>query len=164
MKYLILLIITGLISCYNQSKDPIKTGLEGKPLPTFNVMLSDSITFLNSNQLPAEKPIAVFYFSPVCPYCRAQTEEIIDEMDKVKDLQFLFVTNYPVQALKNFSKEYELEKYSNITIGVDTAHFVSKYFETKSVPYMAIYGKDRKLNNSFLGNIHSSQIKKVAEE
>jgi thiol-disulfide isomerase/thioredoxin len=161
-QFILISIIVTLIGCYGSS--PENTGLEGKPLPAFNILLSDSVTWFNTGQITTGKPVALFYFSPYCPYCRAQTEEIIEDMDKLRGIQFYFVTSYPLPDLRNFCKEYELSKYSNITSGVDTASFVSDYFEAAGVPYMAIYGKNKTLNKTFIGKIYSSQIKKVAEE
>jgi thiol-disulfide isomerase/thioredoxin len=158
----LLFILACLGGCFG--KEPEKTGLEGQPLPSFNLLLSDSATWLNTSRIPPGKPIALFYFSPICPHCRTQTKEIIEDMDRLKDIQFYFITSFPFKAMKKYYKEYNLEKFNNITMGRDTAHFVGDYFETSGVPYMAIYGKNKKLNKAFLGKIYSSQIKKVAEE
>jgi hypothetical protein len=38
------------------------------------------------------------------------------------------------------------------------------YFDAPGIPYLAIYNKDKKLNQAFLGKISGNQIKKVAEE
>lgn len=163
MKQLILLLIIAmLVSCFGS--EPQKTGLEGKPLPEFSMLLADSTTWLRARDIPGGKPIALFYFSPYCPYCKAQTKEIIDDMDKLKDIRFYFITSLPLSDLKPFYNEYQLQKYPNITAGVDTARVVSDYFEVAGVPYMAIYGNDKKLNKTFMGKIYSSQLKQVAEE
>jgi hypothetical protein len=85
-------------------------------------------------------------------------------MDKLKGIQFYFITPHSFGDMKMFWKEYQLGKYPNISIGIDTASAMGNYFEVTGVPYMAIYGKDQKLNNTFMGKIFSSQIKKVAEQ
>lgn len=158
------LILFGIVACLTGcfGTEPEKTGLEGKPLPEFG-LLTDSSTWVNTRNASAGKPIALFYFSPYCPYCRAQVEEIIEDMNKLKGIQFYFVTGFPLPELKSFCKEYQLDKYPNIIAGVDTGRKVSDYFEVPGVPYMVIYGKDKKLNNTFLGKVYSSQLKKVAE-
>lgn len=162
MKQLILLlIIIALAGCYGA--EPQKTGLEGKPLPEFN-LLTDSTTLVHSRDIPAGNPIVLFYLSPYCPYCKAQAKEIIDDMHKFKDIQFYFITSFQLPDLKAFSKEYELAKYPNIITGVDTAHTISDYFEISAVPYIAIYGKNKTLNKTFVGKIYTSQIKKALEE
>lgn len=154
--------IACLAGCFGAS--PEKTGLEGKPLPSFSLLFPDSTTSFNTSRIPKGKSVALFLFSPYCPYCRAQTKEIIENIDKLKEIQFYFVTNFPLHSLNNFYNEYQLSKYSNITAGLDTAHFVSDYFQAPGVPYLAVYGKDKNLNKSFLGTVSSSQLKKVAEQ
>lgn len=163
MKQIIMvLIIAALAGCYGSA--PEKKGMEGKPLPEFNLLLTDSLTWINTRNIPAGKPIVLFYFSPTCPYCRAQTEEIIEDIDKLKNIQFYFITPQPLASLKSFCKEFELSKYPNITSGVDTGTFVSDYFEIEGVPYMAIFGNNKTLNKSYLGKIYSSQLIKAAKE
>jgi thiol-disulfide isomerase/thioredoxin len=158
----LIIIIACLEGCFGA--EPQKTGKEGKPLPQFSLLLTDSITWINTAQLPTGKPIAIYYFSPYCPYCKAQTEEIIEDMDKLKDINFYFISRFPMPTIKAFQKAYQLNKYANIITSMDTSSFASDYFEISAVPYIAIYNKNKKLNKTFIGKIYSSQIKKVAEE
>ncbi|MCS3800123.1 TlpA family protein disulfide reductase [Niastella sp. OAS944] len=161
-KLSIAFVITCLVGCFGA--EPQKTGMEGKPLPGFNLLLPDSSTWVNTNQAPKGKPVILYYFNPHCPYCKAQTKEIIEDMDQLKANQFYFITPYPFDEMKKFWKEYELAKYPNISTGIDTSGAMGNYFEVSGVPYLAIYGKDQKLTNTFMGKIYSSQIKKVAEQ
>jgi len=158
----LIFIITCLAGCFGV--EPQKTGKEGKPMPELNLLLTDSTTWLHTSKIPSGKPVALFFYSPYCPFCKAQTKEIIEEMDELKNIQFYFISNFPIQTVKEFKKVYQLEKYSNIITGIDTSHFVNDYFEAPGIPYLAIYGKDKKLNKTFLGKISGNQIKKVAEE
>jgi peroxiredoxin len=160
---MVTLIIIQLFGCY--SRKPEKTGKEGKAIPEFSLLLTDSTTWLNIGKSKSQTPIVLFYFSPSCPYCKAQTKEIIEDIDKLKDIKFYFISSFPITFLKAYNKEYNLTRYPNITTGMDTAHTVSDYFEILGVPYIAIYGKDKKLKQSFMGGkLYSSQIKQIAEE
>jgi len=163
MKQLILLFtIAALAGCFGS--EPQKTGKEGKPMPDFSLLLLDSTTKMHTRDIPTGKPIVLFCFSPYCPYCKAQTKKIVEDMDRLKDIQFYFISNFPLPSVKEFYKEYQLAKYPNITIGIDSAQSVSDYFEISGIPYLAIYGKNKILNKSFMGSIYISQLKKVAEE
>lgn len=165
MKHLLILmiIISLLAGCF--SREPEKTGKEGKPIPAINILLTDSTTWLNIGQTQTSKSVVLFYFSPNCPYCKAQTKEIIENMDKVKDIEFYFISSFPITLLKAYNKQFKLAQYPNITTGRDTANAIGDYFEILGVPYIAIYGKDKKLRKSFMGGkLYSSQIKKITEE
>lgn len=156
------LTILGLSSCFG--KDPEKTGLEGKPLPAFNLLLADSTTRFNTASIPSGKPVVLFYFGPYCPYSRAQMEEILNHMESLNNIRFYLVTNYPFSDMKTFYTHYQLSKYPNITVGADNQNFFGQYFEARGFPYTAIYGKDKRLKRAFLGEVYSRQMKTVSED
>jgi len=157
----ILFVLICLCGCNEQP--PLKTGLEGKPLPSFNLLLNDGVTYFNTGNIPAGKPVVLFYFSPECPYCRAQMTNIINDISSLQNVRFYVFTNYPFSELRSFYKHYQLQKYQNIVVGVDYANFFGDYFKIQVVPYTAIYSKDNKLNKAFIGNIPVKQIKEIVE-
>ena len=160
MRYLVLLLVLAyLAACSGNSS--IKNGLEGKPIPAFSILLPDSITYFNIANVPPGKPMVLFYLSPQCPYCRAQLKDIIEDMNKLKEVQFYLVSSFPVSEIRRFSSEYKLDQYPNIVIGKDTSDVVANYFEAIYVPYTAIFGKDGKLKKTFEGKIYSRQIRSV---
>jgi peroxiredoxin len=162
MKQFILLIaVATLAGCFGA--EPQKTGKEGKPMPEFSMLTMDS-TLLLSRDIPTGKSIAMFYFSPFCPYCKAQTETIVENIDKLKDIQFYFISTFPLSTVREFYKSHQLAKYPNITVAVDSAHAFADFYEVTGVPYTAVYAKNKTLNKSFMGKIYSSEIKKAAEE
>ena len=158
---LFLTIIT-LAGCFGA--EPQKTGKEGKPLPEFSILLTDSTTWLHSRDIPANKPFVLFVFSPFCPYCKAQTEKIIEDKDLLGDIHFYFISRFPLSDVKNYIKEFHLDKQPNITVGLDSSSFVNDYLEAPGFPFMAIYGRDKKLNQAFLGKTYSRLILKAAEK
>lgn len=163
MKQLITLIMFALISsCYR--KEANRTGLEGKPLPTFQLLLTDSTTYFSTNSIPKGKPIVLFDFGPHCPYSLAQMEEILGEMSLLEDINFCIFTTWPFPEMKKFYTHFKLNKYPNITVGFDYTNFFGDYFKSQGVPYIAIYGKDKLLNKTFIGKIYSKQIKEASEE
>jgi thiol-disulfide isomerase/thioredoxin len=161
-KLIIALTITILAGCFGA--EPQKTGKEGKLIPEFTLLLTDSTTQLQSRNIPNDKPIVFFYFSPYCPYCKAQTKEIIENMEKLKGINFYFISNFALTDVKNFCEEYQLKKYPNITTGLDTARTISTYFEITAVPYIAILGKNKLLNKTFIGKVSSSELTKSFKE
>jgi thiol-disulfide isomerase/thioredoxin len=157
MKQIITITLLGLLAaCY--SREPEKTGLEGKPFPSFSLLLSDSSTLYQTPAEPDGKPVAVLYYGTQCPYSRAQIKEITEDMGRLKDIQFYFVTTSPLAAMKQLEEEYELKKFPNIVSGRDTTRFVPNYYELVGVPYIAIYNKDKKLNKAYYGEVYSNQI------
>jgi hypothetical protein len=146
-------------SCF--SKLPEKTGLEGEPMPIFKILLPDSTTYLNTKEYAIGKPVVMIYFGPRCPYSRALIQEIVTEIEKLKDIQFLIFATAPFYQMKWFYEEYKLAKYPNIHTGVDYTNTFIDYFKIHSVPYVAIYGSDKKLKYAFEGQVPASIIKKL---
>ena len=101
MKYFIMFItVASLAGCF--ASDPQKTGKEGKTLPEFSMLLTDSNTWIKTASIPTGKPIVLMYFSPYCPYCKAQTKSIVEDMDQLKEIQFYFISSYPLPTVRNF--------------------------------------------------------------
>lgn len=161
-KIALLLLIAVLSGCY--ARDPEKTGHEGKPVPSFLLRLPDSTTYFNTDNIPAGKPFVLFYFGTYCPYSREEMEEVIEDMDILKDIHIYAITTSPFNEMKDFIAQYQLQKYPNITVGADDTNFFADHFEVVGVPYMAIYGKDKKLNAAFMGKVYGKQIRKIADK
>jgi hypothetical protein len=162
MKYLLLIIIPlTLTGCF--SREPEKTGYEGTPMPSFKLLLQDSLTYLDTKNISLGKPVVMLYYGPYCPFSRAQMEDIIENISILKEVDFYIFTSWPFDDMKKFNIAYKLYKYPNITGGMDYTHFFPNYFEAKGVPYIAIYGKDKKFKKAFFGKTSSYQIKKAAQ-
>lgn len=146
-------------SCFG--KQPVlKTGLEGKPLPEFTILLQDSTSF-KSTSIPGEKPFILFYFSPGCPYCRAQMREFAKTKAKTKSISIYALATESMNEVKAFYKEFALDKVPNIKVGVDNTYFLDNYFHPDGVPYMAVYGKNRELKRVFSGKTDLNLVSDV---
>jgi len=155
-----LLLFLLLAGCY--SKEPVRTAHKGEPIPAFPLFLADSSTYFNTSSLPAGKPVVFFYFGPRCPYSRAQMEGIIDDMEKFKEVEWVIFTTSPFHEMKWFYKNYKLDTYPNVITGVDYTNFFIKYFEPPGVPYLAIYGPDKRLKAAFDGQTPVRQLRSIA--
>jgi thioredoxin-related protein len=151
-----------LFGCFDRQK--LITGLEGKPLPSFNMLLTDSITNINTKSIPLGEPFVLFYFSPSCPYCRAQTEEIKDEIKSLEKIKIYFIAGFPLQQIKNFNKHYELSAYPNLTVAQVNDSSFFKYYNITGVPYIAIYNKEKKLKEIMFGKVPTDEIRNIALE
>ncbi|OMP74809.1 MULTISPECIES: hypothetical protein [Chitinophaga] len=161
MKYFSLLLLTALLAgCY--ARVPEKTGLEGKPIPHYTVLLSDSVTYYNTEHIKSGRPAVFVYFGTYCVFSKAQAREIADYMDKMKNIDFYFVTTSEFGDMKKFYKEYKLDKFKNVIMGKDYSNFFADYYETAGVPFIAIYGKDGKMIAAFDGKVSPRQIRNCA--
>lgn len=158
---IVTLLFGALVSC-NQTES-VKTGLEGKQMPSFRLLLADSTTYLDTKDIPEGRPTVLFDFGPHCPYSRSQMTEIIKDMKDLKNINFYVFTSASFNEMKTFYEHYKLNNYSNIIAGIVTSHSFEEYFQVTGVPYLAIYDDDKKLKKSFEGKIYTKQIKKAID-
>lgn len=150
-----------LFGCFG--KDPVfKSGHEGESMPSFNFLLLDSTTYINTANISSKKPIVFFFFSPYCTYCKALTQEIIEHNKIFEEIQMVMLSNFPLKTIKEFSIQYKLDDYSNIIVGQDFKQFFGQYYKVPGVPSIAIYSKKRELKQVLLGLVSPDQIKEIA--
>ena len=158
-KYIFILIIA-LVACNNKS-NVIKSKLEGQLLPSFQVFLLDSTSYFTNN-ISKQHPTVFLFFSSSCPYCKAQTVDIVDNIKDLTDINFYFIATDPIPTLLQYSKYYELNKIKNITVIQDYKNFFHNYFNTMGVPYLAVYNKKKILKQVFMGKTNVYDLKEVA--
>lgn len=73
------------------------------------------------------------------------------------------ITTSPYFDVKAYAKEYQLEKYPNITMSMDYTHFYSDSFKVKGIPYIAIYNDKKELQLT-TNKIYSSELVRNAKK
>ncbi|MBO9204615.1 MULTISPECIES: TlpA family protein disulfide reductase [Niastella] len=157
------IVILCLCGCFGK-RPTLETGHEGKTMPSMKLLMLDSTTAIDTKTWMKGKPVVLIDFSPFCPYCRAVTQKIIDENKDLSDIQFVFLSQFPITTLKNYTTEYKLKSYSNITVAWDNDGSFGKYFNSPGVPCIAIYNKDRLLKQVLMGKVNAGLIKDIALE
>jgi hypothetical protein len=161
MKYIITLLVISLFGCTD--RQIVVSGLEGQRMPGFEMLLMDSTTVINSNDIPAGSPLVLFYLSPYCPYCKAQTEDLTAKMNELKGINIYILSSFPISEIKKYRDKFQLSKYANITVGkLNDDTLFTKYYKVSGVPYIAVYNKEKRLNEVMLGNVPIRDIKEVA--
>lgn len=149
----ILCMAVAWIACEEQKPQLTKTGMEGKPLPAFAIQLLDSTSFIHSDNLPDGKNLILFYFSPTCPYCRAQMRDMLNNIERFKDKQLYILTNDDLQSTKAFARYFKLNGLNNVIVGRDTGSVVMKTYKLRGVPYTAYFDKNKQLKALYSGRM-----------
>ena len=137
----------------------IKPGKEGAVMPTFTMLLMDSITPFTNHNLQTGKPTFFMYMSPTCPYCKMETRRIINNIEKMKEFQFVFFTDKKrLSNLKKFSYKFNINKYPNISLVIDTGHGLINHFQPPTYPFSIVYDKQQKLKQMYLGAMSRKAI------
>ena len=138
----------------------LKTGLEGRPLPNFSLLLPDSITHLNTADIPVGKPFIMVGFSPYCIHCQAEMRDIIKHVGRFGDTTIYFVTSFPYSDMKKFYDAFRLKRFPNIVVAVDSGDAFLRFFKSNSVPYAAIYDAKKRLKEVVPGQAGADLLSK----
>ena len=66
-----------------------------------------------------------------------------------------------MDEVQEFSREYRLDSYPNIVVGIDRQNFLLRFSRTKVIPYTAIYDEDKRLKEAVFGQTDDRKIKEV---
>ena len=160
-KIILTLWIFFLVSCVARDNSIINKH-QGEVLPSFNFISPNAKEILNTKTISSNKPLVFFLFQPDCPNCQAETKAILSKAEILKNIDIYFLSFYSIDDVKNFSEKYGLTKYPNIKVVVDSKFEFVNYFQPGSVPYIAIYGTNKRLKKVFKGQIKPELIKEVA--
>lgn len=154
---LFFLSILTFTSCKEESTAlRLVTELGGTSLPEFTILTADG-KYFSSSTFKREQPVVIFYFDPGCIQCRVQTRNMKDVINKLKDVQIWLVTSAEHKRVYQYAKHFKLDKYPNVMVGVDTGHILLKYLQASSVPYTAVYDKNRRFINAYTGRMGGKQ-------
>jgi len=127
------------------------------------MILKDSITHFNTSQIPLGQSFIVLCFSPYCPYCRAEIDDIIKNINKFKSTKVYLITSFPISDMILFYEDYHLSKYKNILIAQDYKNAFLQYYNIKGIPYTAVYNEQKKLKSALLGKSDATEIKEIIQ-
>jgi hypothetical protein len=136
----------------------IKTGMEGKPLPAFAIQLLDGTSFIHSEDLPKGKSLVLFYFSPTCPYCRAQMRDMVNNIDRFKDKDLCILTNADLKSIKGFADYFKLNRLNNVIVGRDTGSVILIRYRQMKVPFTAYFDKNKQLKVAYTGRMNTNSL------
>lgn len=162
MRYIIfaLLSMSMIFSSCKEEKPQkaYKTGMEGKPLPAFSIQLLDSTSYIHSEEIPANKKMVLFFFSPTCPYCRAQMRDMVNNIEKFKEEQLYILTNADLKSTKAFAEYFKLNRLRNVIVGRDTGSVVLITYRQLKVPFTAYFDENKQLKAAYTGRMSINSL------
>lgn len=147
-----LIFSTLLFSCQNQPTASVDT------LPQFSFQLLDSSTIYHSTQFPSGNPVLLVYFDTNCPHCKKETKNLIQHIDSLSHTTICFLTDMPLEDIREYSRSYHLGDYKNIIVGRDYQHEFFKLYRPKLVPHIVIYSSKNKLVKIYKGGAEIQTI------
>lgn len=163
-KVFILLLSLTIFSFVRAQVAPAEPPYKRFPkLPPFTLLGVDSQSFTRED-LQKHKKTLIMYFSPECDHCKHQTEDMLKDIDKLKEIQIVMTTYDPFEEMATFYRSYNLAKYPNIKVGRDTKYFFGPFYQFHRLPYQALYDEKGKLITTFAGNIEIDKMAKAFDK
>lgn len=120
-------------------------------LPPFHLLKLDSSTYLTKEDVKKNRRTIIMYFSPDCEHCKHQTESILADFKKFKDIEIIMATYQPFEELKEFNTHYRMFEHPNVKMGRDEKFFLPPFYKIRNLPYLALYDKKGNLVTTFEG-------------
>ena len=120
-------------------------------LPPFHLLKLDSSTYLTKEDVKKNHRSIIMFFSPDCDHCKHQTESILSDFSKFKDIEIIMATYQPFEELKEFNTHYRMFEHPNVKLGRDEKFFLPPFYKIKNLPYLALYDKKGNLITTFEG-------------
>ncbi len=158
------LLVGGILFTAFTAPVTIKTGMEGRPLPPFELQLYDGLTHLNTADIPSGQPLIVIGFSPTCTHCQAETADIIKNIAKFRNARICFTTSFPLKEMQVYYRYYKLKQYPNIIMGRDSTNAFLTFFKANAVPYTAVYDSRKRLKQIMHGQAAAVNLAKAIAE
>lgn len=132
-------------------------------LPSFELLMPDSVEKFSTYYIPEGRPIVFVYFSPDCDHCVQFTKQMLEHIDDFKKTRIYMMTPMSLTATKEFADKMELDKHKNIKWGKDYKFFFISFYGVKSFPFVAVYNGKKKLIEGFPGHLAIEDVIKAVE-
>jgi len=103
----------------------------------------------------------IIIFNSNCNLCMDEIEDIVDNIDSFKNVNFYLVSNQTEKELIDYNTDSEFLGLKNFTILQDKNGDILKYFSYPLIPSTFIYNKNKKLIGYKNGFISFFDIKNI---
>lgn len=147
----------------SKAKEKNQIAKQLEVIPEFKFLTLEQQPFTKANLKPNLNTIFI-YFNSDCDFCQHEAQSISDNLDKFKDVLFIFVSTEPIAIIQQFSVQYNLNDQQNITFLYDSLSTFSSQFETNNIPYLLIYDKNQKLIKKHKGQLNAKGISRALQQ
>lgn len=122
---------------------------DNAPLPAFSFPDTEG-NVVTPDDLPANKPIIVFYFDPFCDHCQQEAQWIKENIDQFKNISLVWVSWAEAKDIREFPGKYlEGIDLSNFFFLRDADFTFDSFFGYSEIPSIYVYNRYRKRTASF---------------
>jgi len=156
--FVLVIILFTAFQVFSQADSTKPIYLRFPTLPQFTIYKASDSTTFTRDDLQKRKQTIFIIFSPDCEHCQHETEALIANIDKFKDVQIVMVEYLAYEEMKKFYINYKIENYPNITMGRDAKFFLPIFFKVESLPAIYVYDKKGNFKQAFSGSVKMDKI------
>ena len=134
-----------------------------KTMPPFSFKTMGGTVFSNQDLKPNTSTIFI-NFNSTCEYCQHEAEQIKADIDQLKTVQLMFISEETPKQINDFAINYNLLEHDNITFLQDTDARFASIFDANSLPTLIIYGKNNQLIEKIKGQVKIPLILKLLKK
>lgn len=123
-----------------------------KQIPSFSYLDLEGNVFTKEN-LPKNKSVLFVYFNSECDFCNHEAEMIQQNLEKLEDIQIVFISFEKTDSIKEFAQKYSLLQHDNINFISDSKATFATTFDVKSLPCLVLYDLNRNLIEKIKGQV-----------
>lgn len=132
-------------------------------VPKFELLTLERKLFSNSN-LKQNLNTVFIYFNSECEFCQHEAENISQNLNKFKNIEFLFVSFEETEQIKSFADLHKLYNQKNVVFLEDKKGVFSSQFNATSIPYVLIYDQNQKLIKKHKGQLNAKGILRALQQ
>ena len=161
MKRLFSLLAAGLICLTALAQADDRPPYKKIPyFPPVKLLLTDSSTVYQRDDLPNKTAVMLMYFHPKCEHCRQLASEIAANSEKFKNIHIVMATSMQFDSLASFRQKFLPGDHKNIVIAFDPDFFLMHYFQVNRMPFIALYNQRKELIGGYDGGLTVEKILK----
>ena len=104
--------------------------------------------------------VVLVLFQPDCDHCQREAEAIREHLNAFADYKIYFITYAPMEDIRQFARDYQLEKRDNIVFALSEVQPILDNFGSIPTPSLYIYSGQKQLVEAFEGE---TPIKDILE-
>jgi len=110
--------------------------------------------------LPTGKQLLIILFNTTCEHCMAEAKALSKTIHSFEDATIVMVSTESLEEIRNFSRDYDLNNYTNVFFtSIDDTELYNA-FGTVNYPEIFIYSSDGDLVKQFKGETKPEAILK----
>lgn len=160
MKFLIILLISFVYTLGVSAQlvpEEVAPYKKDRRIPDFTIIQPDS-TWFTKSQLPKHTHTVIIYFAPDCSHCQYEATELVNKMDSLKNVFFVFVAYKGLDEIREFALKYKLDKYPNIRYGRDPKYYIPSFYRVQFTPFVAVYDRRGMFLREYLKGVEASEL------